>query len=116
MDCSKTDLFKIDPSFIANNVKEEMFGFEFEGNQVRFNGKKLDPSIASWIFLMYERMKEKCHERNVSEHKRKAQAKQLKDIAEYNKNRKESITWLLRKVANLEAQNKALIEYVKTHK
>ena len=40
---------------------------------------------------MYERMKEKCHERNVSEHKRKAQAKQLKYIAEYNKNRKESI-------------------------
>jgi len=116
MDYSKTDLFKIDPSFIANNVKEEMFGFEFEGNQVRFNGEKLDPSIASWIFLMYERMKKKCSERNRADKANRNTQKQMKNVTKRTQEQRWYINWLLRKVANLEAQNKALIEYVKTHK
>ena len=37
--------------------KDEMFWFEFEGNQVRFLWKTLEPSIASWIFLLYDRIK-----------------------------------------------------------
>ena len=37
--------------------KDEMFWFEFEGNQVRFLWKTLEPSIASWIFLLYDRVK-----------------------------------------------------------
>ena len=44
-------------------TKDEMFWFEFEGNQVRFLWKTLDPSIASWVFLLYDRVKKAREQR-----------------------------------------------------
>lgn len=116
MDTVKTDLFKIDPSFIANNVKEEMFGFEFEGNQVRFNGEKLDPSIASWIFLMYERMKKKCSERNRADKASRNKTKALNEVTEHMQRQKKQLREIVDKIEYLKAENKALAEYVRNHK
>jgi hypothetical protein len=40
----------------------------------------------------------------------------MKNVTKRTQEQRWYINWLLRKVANLEAQNKALIEYVKNHK
>jgi len=96
-------------------TKDEMFWFEFDWNNVSFEWKQLDPAIASWIFLMYERMKKKCNERNRADKANRNTQEQMKNVTKRTQEQRWYINWLLRKVANLEAQNKALIEYVKNH-
>lgn len=110
------EIFNVNPTFIAQNVKEEMFWFEFDGNNVSFLWKQLDPSIASGVFLMYQRMKKKTNERNRADKANRNTQKDMKNVIKRGQEQRWYINWLLRKVANLEAQNKALIEYVKNHK
>lgn len=109
------EIFNVNPAFIAQNVKEEMFWFEFDWNNVSFEWKQLDPAIASGVFLMYQRVKKKCNERNRADKANRNTQEQMKNVTKRTQEQRWYINWLLRKVANLEAQNKALIEYVKNH-
>lgn len=96
--------------------KDEMFWFEFEGNQVRFLGKPLDPSIASWVFLLYNKIQEKENQRAEASRLRNYYRKELTRQSNHIKGRKEQVTWILRKIENYDIQNRALIEYAKVLK
>jgi len=93
--------------------KDEMFWFEFEGNQVRFLWKTLDPSIASWVFLLYDRVKKAREQRNIAQKKEKNLVVQYDSCKERITEQREYLNGLIRKAEYLEIQNKALIEYVK---
>lgn len=109
-------IIKIDTSFIEETEPQENFWFSFDWNQVSFLWRVLEPSIASWVFLIFERMKKKCNERNRADKANRNTQKQMKNVEKRLIEQKWYINWLLNKVANLEAQNKALLEYVKSHK
>ena len=93
--------------------KDEMFWFEFEGNQVRFLWKTLDPSIASWVFLLYDRVKKAREKRNIAKKKETNIAKEWYNCKDRITHQREYLNGLIRKAEYLEIQNKALIEYVK---
>jgi len=93
--------------------KDEMFWFEFEGNQVRFLWKTLEPSIASWIFLLYDRVKKVREQRNIAKQKKKNIQIEYDNCRDRISAQKEYLNGLIRKAEYLEIQNKALIEYVK---
>ena len=93
--------------------KDEMFWFEFEGNQVRFLWKTLDPSIASWVFLLYDRVKKAREQRNIAKKKETNIAKEWDSCKDRITQQREYLNGLIRKAEYLEIQNKALIEYVK---
>ena len=93
--------------------KDEMFWFEFEGNQVRFLWKTLDPSIASWVFLLYDRVKKAREQRNIAKKKETNIAKEWYNCKDRITQQREYLNGLIRKAEYLEIQNKALIEYVK---
>lgn len=93
--------------------KDEMFWFEFEGNQVRFLWKPLEPSIASWVFLLYDRVKKAREQRNIAQKKETNIAKEMYNCKDRITQQREYLHWLIRKAEYLEIQNKALIEYVK---
>ena len=97
-------------------TKDEMFWFEFEGNQVRFLWKTLDPSIASWVFLLYNKIQEKENQRAGASRLRNYYRKELTRQSNHIKGRKEQVTWILRKIENYDIQNRALIEYAKVLK
>lgn len=107
------EIFNVNPAFIAQNVKEEMFWFEFEGNQVRFLWKTLDPSIASWVFLLYDRVKKAREQRNIAKEKKKNLQIEYDNCKDRISQQREYLNGLIRKAEYLEIQNKALIEYVK---
>ena len=94
-------------------TKDEMFWFEFEGNQVRFLWKTLEPSIASWVFLLYDRVKKAREQRNIAKKKETNIAKIHNNAVDKIKEQREYLHGLIRKAEYLEIQNKALIEYVK---
>jgi hypothetical protein len=94
-------------------TKDEMFWFEFEGNQVRFLWKTLEPSIASWIFLLYDRVKKVREQRNIAKQKKKNIQIEYDNCRDRISAQKEYLNGLIRKAEYLEIQNKALIEYVK---
>lgn len=96
--------------------KDEMFWFEFEWNQVRFLWKTLEPSIASWVFLLYDKLKNVSEQNTNLKRKNKSYIQKLNDIDVYNHNRKEHLAGVLRKCENVEIQNRALIEYAKVLK
>lgn len=96
--------------------KDEMFGFEFEGNNVSFRWKQLEPAIASWIFLLYNEIKEKENQRAEASRLRNYYRKELTRQSNHIKGRKEQVTWMLRKIENYDIQNRALIEYCKVLK
>ena len=96
--------------------KDEMFWFEFEGNQVRFLWKTLEPSIASWVFLLYNKLKEEKNQRAEASRLRNYYRKELTRQSNHIKGRKEQVTWILRKIENYDIQNRALIEYAKVLK
>lgn len=73
-------IFNVNPTFIAQNAKEEMFWFEFDWNNVSFEWKQLDPSIASGTFLMNQRMKKKCNERNRADKANRNTQEQMKNV------------------------------------
>lgn len=93
--------------------KDEMFWFEFEGNQVRFLWKTLEPSIASWVFLLYDRVKKAREQRNIAKKKETNIAKEYYSCKDRITQQREYLNGLIRKAEYLEIQNKALIEYVK---
>ena len=94
-------------------TKDEMFWFEFEGNQVRFLWKTLEPSIASWVFLLYDRVKKAREQRNIAKKKETDIAKKWDNCKDRITQQREYLNGLIRKAEYLEIQNKALIEYVK---
>lgn len=94
--------------------KDEMFWFEFcEGNQVRFLWKTLDPSIASGVFLLYDRIKKAREQRNIAQKKETNIAREYYNCKDRITQQREYLNGLIRKAEYLEIQNKALIEYVK---
>lgn len=93
--------------------KDEMFWFEFEGNQVRFLWKTLDPSIASWVFLLYDRVKKAREQRNIAKKKKGDLQVEYDNCKDRISQQREYLNGLIRKAEYLEIQNKALIEYVK---
>lgn len=101
---------------INNNVKEEMFWFEFDDNKVKFLWNLLEPSIASWVFLMYERMKKKCHERNRADKANRNTQKAIKAVTAHMQRQKQQLRYIVDKMELLKAENKAMANYINTHK
>ena len=101
---------------INNNVKEEMFWFEFDGNKVKFLWNLLEPSIASWVFLMYERMKKKCYERNRAVKANRNTQKAIKEVTAHMQRQKQQLREIVDKMELLKAENKAMANYINTHK
>lgn len=99
-----------------NNVKEEMFWFEFDGNKVKFLWNLLEPSIASWVFLMYERMKKKCSERNRADKANRNTQKAIKEVTAHMQRQKQQLREIVDKMELLKAENKAMANYINTHK
>ena len=97
-------------------TKDEMFWFEFEGNQVRFLWKTLDPSIASWVFLLYDIVKKAREQRNIAKEKKKNLQVEYDSCRDKISEQREYLNGLIRKAEYLEIQNKALIEYEKKKK
>ena len=103
--------------FKVNIEVVEKFGdFTFVGDVVKFQWKVLDPAIWQWVFLMYKELKEKENQRAEASRLRNYYRKELTRQSNHIKGRKEQVTWMLRKLENLETQNRALIEYVKVLK
>ena len=87
-------------------TKDEMFWFEFEGNQVRFLWKTLDPSIASWVFLLYDIVKKAREQRNIAKEKKKNLQVEYDSCRDKISEQREYLNGLIRKAEYLEIQNK----------
>lgn len=110
------EIFNVNPAFIAQNVKEEMFWFEFDGNNVLFEWKQLDPAIASGVFLMYQRVKKKCNERNRADKANRNTQKAIKEVTAHMQRQKQQLREIVDKMGLLKAENKAMANYINTHK
>jgi len=94
----------------------ELLGFKFEWNQVSFLWKTLEPSIASGVFLLYNRLKEIEAKKDRYRDKKKNIQIEYDNCRDRVSEQRECLRGLIRKVEYLEIQNKALIEYVKVLK
>lgn len=94
----------------------ELLGFKFEWNQVSFLWKTLEPSIASGVFLLYNRLKEIEAKKDKYRDKKKNIQIEYDNCRDRVSEQREYLRWLIRKVEYLEIQNRALIEYVKVLK
>jgi len=94
----------------------ELLGFKFEWNQVSFLWKTLEPSIASGVFLLYNRLKEIEAKKDRYRDKKKNIQIEYDNCRDRVSEQREYLRGLIRKVEYLEIQNKALIEYVKVLK
>ena len=94
----------------------ELLGFKFEGNQVSFLWKTLEPSIASGVFLLYNRLKEIEAKKDRYRDKKKNIQVEYDNCRDRVSEQREYLRGLIRKVEYLEIQNRALIEYVKALK
>lgn len=97
------------PYSIQKLMRKELCWFELDYPNVYLNWDKLEPAIASWIFLL---------EAKINELKKhcKAERKLIKDMehqTEHIHNLQENNRALIRKCESLKVINKALVEYRK---
>lgn len=97
-------------------VVEEFGDFQFVGDVVKFKGQVIDSAIGQGVFLMYQELKEKENQRAEASRLRNYYRKELTRQSNHIKGRKEQVTWILRKIENIDIQNRALIEYAKVLK
>ena len=94
---------------ITESKREELCWFELDYPNVYLNWDKLEPAIASWIFLLQNKIQKMKKHSKETKQLQKVMDAQVKHIH----NLQEHCTWLIEKCKRLEVQNRALIEYRK---
>lgn len=94
---------------ISEKAKEQLCWFELDYPNVYLNWEKLEPAIASWIFLLQNKIQKlKQHAKDS-----KKLIKEMDRQIEHIHNLQEHNHWLVEKCKRLEITNRALIEYRK---
>lgn len=83
--------------------------FELDYPNAYLNWEKLEPAIASWLFLLEHKVQ--ILKKKAKEHK--GMVKDMERQIEHIHNLQEHNHWLVEKCKRLEITNKALIEYRK---